>query len=94
MADYSNRDMTQGALFINNRKKQTNHPDFRGELTLSKALLKELVEKVKEGKEAKLSLAVWKKKSKAGNEYQSIAASIFTDYKKDGGRSNDFEVPF
>ena len=61
MADYSNRDMTQGALFINNRKKQTNHPDFRGELTLSKALLKELVEKVKEGKEAKLSLAVWKK---------------------------------
>lgn len=50
MADYQNRDMTQGALFINNRKKQTNHPDFRGELTLSKALLKELVEKVKEGK--------------------------------------------
>jgi len=93
MADYSNRDMTQGALFINNRKKQQNHPDFRGELTLSKALLKELVEKVKEGKEAKLALAVWKKKSKAGNEYQSIAAQIFTEYKKDGG-SDEVEVPF
>jgi hypothetical protein len=91
MADYSNKDMTQGALFINNRKKQTNHPDFRGELTLSKALLKELVEKVKEGKEAKLSLAVWKKQSKAGNEYQSIAAQIYTEYKKDSG---DIEVPF
>lgn len=91
MADYSNRDMTQGALFINNRKKSQSHPDFRGELTLSKALLKELVERVKEGKEAKLSLAVWKKKSKAGNEYQSIAAQIHTEYKKDSG---EVEVPF
>jgi hypothetical protein len=93
MADYSNRDMTQGALFINNRKKAANQPDFRGELTLSKALLKELVERVKEGKEPKLSLSVWKKKSKAGNEYQSIAAQIHTEYKKDGG-SDEIEVPF
>ena len=84
--------MTQGALFINNRKTATNQPDFRGELTLSKALLKELVERVKEGKEAKLSLAVWKKKSKAGNEYQSIAAQIHPEYKKEG--SEDIEVPF
>lgn len=92
MFEYQNRDMTQGALFINNRKKAANQPDFRGELTLSKALLKELVERVKEGKEAKLSLAVWKKKSKAGNEYQSIAAQIYTEYKKEG--SDDIEVPF
>lgn len=91
MADYSNRDMTQGALFINDRKGNSNQPDFRGELTLSKALLKELVERVKEGKEAKLSLSVWKKKSKAGNEYQSIAAQIYTEYKKDSG---DIDVPF
>jgi len=89
MADYQNRDMTQGALFINNRKQKASHPDFRGELTLSKALLKELVERVKEGKEAKLTLAVWKKQSKAGNEYQSIAAQIHTEYKKDSE-----EVPF
>jgi len=89
MADYQNRDMTQGALFINNRKQKVSHPDFRGELTLSRALLKELVERVKEGKEAKLTLAVWKKQSKAGNEYQSIAAQIYTEYKKDSE-----EVPF
>jgi hypothetical protein len=92
MSEYQNRDMTQGALFINSRKTATNQPDFRGELTLSKALLKDLVERVKEGKEAKLSLAVWKKKSKAGNEYQSIAAQIHTEYKKEG--SEDIEVPF
>ena len=93
MADYKDQDITQGALFINNRKKSQNHPDFRGELKLSKALLKELVERVKEGKEPKLSLSVWKKKSKAGNEYQSIAAQIYTEYKKEGG-SDDIEVPF
>jgi predicted transglutaminase-like protease len=92
MAEYQNRDITQGALFINDRKKQALSPDFRGELTLSKALLKELVGKVKEGKEAKLALSVWKKKSAAGNEYQSVAASIFIEYKKDG--SEDIEVPF
>lgn len=91
MADYKNRDMTQGALFINNRKGSQNHPDFRGELTLSKALLKELVEKAKAGEEAKMSLAVWKKTSKAGNEFMSVAAQIYTDYKK---KEEEIEVPF
>ncbi len=92
MVEYQNRDITQGALFINDRKNAEKQPDFRGELTLSKALLKELVERIKEGKEAKLSLSVWKMKSKAGNEYQSIAAQIYTEYKKDG--LDDIEVPF
>lgn len=90
MADYQNRDITQGALFVNNRKKSQNHPDFRGELTLSKALLKELVEKAKAGEEAKMSLSVWQKTSKAGNQFMSVAAQIYTDYKK----KDDNEVPF
>jgi len=90
MADYKNRDMTQGALFANTRKTSANQPDFRGELTLSKALLKELVENVKAGKEAKLSLAVWKKTSKKGNEFQSIAASLYVEKESVG----DIEVPF
>ena len=81
MAEYQNRDITQGALFINNRKNSQNHPDFRGELTLSKALLKDLVEKVKAGGEAKLSLAVWKKKSKAGNTYLSLSVQKYVEYK-------------
>jgi ribosomal protein S24E len=92
MADYQNRDITQGALFVNNRKNAANQPDFRGELTLSKALLKELVEKAKAGEEAKMSLSVWKKKSKAGNEFMSVAGQIYQDYKK--AKSEDIEVPF
>lgn len=91
MADYNKKDITQGALFVNGRKSASNQPDFRGELTLSKALLKELVEAVKSGGEAKLSLSVWKKQSKAGNEYMSVAGQVFKDYKKS---DNDIEVPF
>lgn len=91
MADYNKKDITQGALFVNGRKSASNQPDFRGELTLSKALLKELVETVKAGGEAKLSLSVWKKQSKAGNEYMSVAGQVFKDYKKSDG---DIEVPF
>ena len=95
MPDYSNRDMTQGALFVNGRKTAQNQPDFRGELTLSKALLKELVERVKEGKEPKLSLALWKKKSKAGNEYMSMAAQIHTEFKRGETKAaDDEEIPF
>lgn len=89
MADYSNKDMTQGALFVNKKKTKDNQPDFRGELTLSKALLRELVEMVKAGKEAKLSLATWNKTSKAGNQYQSMAAQVFVERT-----ATPEEVPF
>jgi hypothetical protein len=37
-----------------------------------------------------MSLSVWKKKSKAGNEFMSVAAQIYTDYKK----KDEAEVPF
>ncbi len=92
MADYKQKDITQGALFVNGRKSASNQPDYRGELTLSKALLRELVELVKAGGEAKLSLAVWKKTSKSGNDYMSLAGQVFKEYKKDDNSS--IEVPF
>jgi len=90
MADYNKKDITQGALFINGRKSASNQPDFRGELTLSKVLLKELIEVVKAGGEAKLALSVWKKQSKAGNEYMSVVGQVYKEYKKD----EEIEVPF
>jgi hypothetical protein len=93
MSDYKNRDITQGALFVNNRKNSPNQPDFRGELTISTALLKELVEKAKASEEPKLALAVWKKKSKAGNDFMSIAGQIHAEYKKTD-KVDDSEIPF
>lgn len=83
MADSKYKDSSQGALFINNRRKTDAHPNFRGELTITKTLLKDLVEKVKAGGEAKLALSAWDRKSKAGNRYISVAAQMYVDYKKE-----------
>ena len=86
-------DRTQGALFNNQQKQQDNHPDMRGELTISKALLRELVEKAKEGEQPKLTLAVWKKTSKNGNAYMSLSGQIFKDWKTES-RGDSKDVPW
>lgn len=93
------RDQTSGALFVNNRKQQQNHPDFRGELTISKAVLKELVEKAKAGEDIKLAIAGWNKTSKAGTDYVSLAGSIPREYEPSRSssrrsRDDDGDIPF
>jgi hypothetical protein len=80
----SNSDSGQGALFENNRRQKDTHPNMRGELTLTKPLLKELVEMAKSGKEIKLSLSAWNKRAKSGTEYVSLAAQAYVEFKKDG----------
>ena len=98
----SNSDSGQGALFENNRRQKDTHPNMRGELTLTKPLLKELVEMAKAGKEIKLSLSAWNKRAKSGTEYVSIAAQAFVEFKKDGDTAApapkaevaDEDVPF
>ena len=95
MADqknYQSGDITQGALFVNKWKKHPDAPNFRGNLTLSKALLKELVEKVKAGEPAKLSLSVWNRKAASGLEFMSISGQMYVEYKKE--KDDDIEVPF
>lgn len=90
MAEYQRKENV-GSVFNNKYKTGKSQPDMTGDIVLSKELLKELVERVKEGKEPKLSLSVWKNTSKAGNQYQSVAVKIYTEYKKNTG---DIEVPF
>lgn len=79
----SNSDSGQGALFENTRRQKDSHPNMRGELTLTKPLLKELVEMAKAGKEIKLSLSAWNKRAKSGTEYVSIAAQAYVEFKKE-----------
>jgi len=97
MAD-NNKDMTQGALFISNRRSKDNHPNYRGEITISKALLRELVERAKQGGEIKIALAAWQKKSKAGNQYLSVAGQLWVNYQKQQDESGSFsdneDIPF
>jgi len=98
----SNQDSGQGALFENNRRQKDSHPNMRGELTLTKPLLKELVEMAKAGKDIKLSLSAWNKRAKSGTDYVSIAAQAFVEFKKDNDTSapspkaevSDEDIPF
>lgn len=78
----ANQNSNQGALFINGRKQKESHPDHRGEITLSTELLRELVAMTKSGKEPKIAIAGWNKKSKAGNQYISVAVQAFVEYDK------------
>lgn len=90
----SSKDSGQGALFENDRRSKDSHPNFRGELTLTKPLLKELVDMAKEGKEIKISLSVWNKVAKSGKAYMSIAAQAFVEYSKNEQQSrNDRPAP-
>jgi hypothetical protein len=59
-------------------------------MTLSKDLLKELVEVVKSGGEAKLALAVWPKTSKNGVEYLSLGVKKHEPYRKPGAEEDPF----
>lgn len=94
MADkYSDKDLTQGALFINTRRSKDNHPNYRGEITISKSLLRELVERAKQGGDIKIALAAWERKSKAGNRYLSVAGQLWVDYKKESA-VDDEDIPF
>ena len=83
MPDYNNEDRSTGALFKAKARKSDKSPALRGELTLTKALLKELVEEAKAGRPVKLELSAWNNTSKAGNQYISLAAKKFVEWKKD-----------
>lgn len=88
-----------GALFTNNKKSE-NHPDFRGEITITNTLLREIVDEVKAGREAKLSIAAWEKVSKKGNTYLSLNVQKYEEYKPESKQEvakEDFdssEIPF
>jgi hypothetical protein len=82
MADFNRDDRSTGALFKVRDRKSDKHPALRGELTLTKDLLKEMVEEAKAGKPIKLSISAWNNTSKAGNQYISLQASKWVEREK------------
>lgn len=88
MADYNRDDRSTGALFKSKTMKSEKSPAMRGELTLTKDLLRQLVDSVKAGKPAKLSISAWNNTSKAGNQYISLAASQWVE------RGEEADAPF
>lgn len=88
MADYNQGDRSTGALFKVKERKSDKHPAMTGELTLTKALLKELIEEAKAGNPIKLSVSAWNNTAKSGLQYISLSA------KKWVGKELNDEVPF
>jgi hypothetical protein len=74
-----------GALFPNNEKKTDKYPDMRGDVHLDKTFLIQMMDKSK-GATVKISLGAWKKESKDGLKFLSLAAS--EPYEKPAGATN------
>jgi hypothetical protein len=89
MADYNQGDRSAGALFKVSERKSDKHPSMTGELTLTKALLKELIEEAKVGNPIKLSISAWNNTARSGLQYIALTAKKWVPPKE----LND-ETPF
>lgn len=75
-----------GVLFVNGRKQQQNHPDFTGNIRLSKEAVQSIADQVRSGVEfPALDLAAWKKVSNSGNNFISISAKKPYEKGQNGG---------
>jgi hypothetical protein len=97
-----------GALFKAKQKTHANQPDYRGNIEMSAAFLKELyaVAKGSEGGIVKAELSAWLKKSKNGVSYMGL--QLQKPYRREetadgpapqtrgggSGRSLDDDIPF
>ena len=82
---YEERVQSDGAIYINNWKKQgSKQPEWTGKVTVTKELLKELVTKIKEEQadSVDLRVALWDRVAKdkpdgtAGKEYKYARLDI------------------
>jgi hypothetical protein len=79
-----------GALFPNNEKKTDKYPDMRGDVHLDKTFLIQMMDKSK-GATVKISLGAWKKESKEGLKFLSLAASEPYEKPAEATNSNPWE---
>ena len=75
---YEERTQSDGAIYTNNYKQTDKQPDWTGKVALTKGLLKELVNKIKEekGDSVEMRVALWNRTSKNGNEYKYARLDI------------------
>lgn len=87
----------KGALFKNTRKTKDNHPDYTGNVTMTKALLRSFVEAMGSADELKVDLASWIKQGKNGT---FLSVSVSAPFKKSNdvgasrGADPDSDAPF
>lgn len=77
------QDREGGAFFANNRKQKDTHPDYRGELRMSREVVDNLVEQMSNGvMNPMIELSGWKKVSNNGTVFISLSGK--KPYVKDG----------
>ena len=80
MTEYDNSN--KGALFTNDRKTNPGQPDFTGNIVLSKDLILFMTKEISAGREPKIAIKGWRKQSKAGKNFVSLAAEEPWDASK------------
>ena len=75
------RMQSDGAIFTNNYKDNEKQPDWTGKVSVSRDMLKELVEKLRGGDTNEnggvdLRVALWNRTSKNGKEYKYARLDI------------------
>ena len=78
---YDNKNQSDGAIYTNDYKNSEKQPDWTGKVSVSRDMLKELVEKLRGGDTNEnggvdLRVALWNRTSKKGNEYKYARLDI------------------
>ena len=68
--DNRDREQSEGMIYTNDYRQNDKQPNWTGSLVLQKPLVRELVEKIKNGEEAILRVALWDRISKNNKEYK------------------------
>ena len=72
----------KGGLFKNQHKNSDNHPDYRGDFTITPELLAALGDSLRRG-HAKVQVAGWKKESRDGRP-PFLSITVSPPYEKPG----------
>jgi hypothetical protein len=84
-----------GSLFNVKEKRNSNWPDIRGDIFISRELLENVLQQ--DGDLVKISLSAWRKESKTGTKYLSLSVSEPYEKKTEERKQepqDDEDVPF
>ena len=70
------REQSEGMIYTNDYRQNDKQPNWTGSLVLQKAIVKELVEKIKNVEEATLRVALWDRISKNNKEYKFARVDV------------------
>jgi len=92
MPNYEAKETSKGGLFVEKNKKSDRAPHYRGNLKITRAQAKHIVEHFKNSteQEYKMTLAGWVNQDKNGSDYVSVQAETLPS---EDSPSPDFSSP-